>query len=258
MRFITPLLTMVYTRTHDFVQIEPTNRCNLHCAICPREVQHGGIDISEEMLVRILNQHARIWRIHLQGYGEPYIHKDYTHLCKVASDYGPVVTITNGTIFDYNSVPYLEEICVSLDSIDPIECLVARGPTYKLNTVLATIEKLVDIGAPVMVNYTRSKWSWHQEEPIKKYCERIGVKMTSTRVRNWFTPREPQYLKTHLECLEERAKFGPYPAWEPRCPFRHGRYYYYLADGERHPCCSRPFKHQKEMNTAFDCASCPD
>jgi MoaA/NifB/PqqE/SkfB family radical SAM enzyme len=221
-------------------------------------MQKGGIDITEDKLVNILNQHKRIWRIHLQGYGEPYIHKGYTRLCKVASEYAPVATITNGTIFDFDSIQYLEDICVSLDSLDPKECLIARGPTYKLDTVLATIEKLVDIGAPVQVNYTRSKWSWTQEKPIEAYCKSLGIQMQHTRVRNWFTPREPQYAQSHLDCLEERAMFGPYPAWEPRCPFRHGRYYYYLADGERHPCCSRPFKHQKDMNTPLDCASCPD
>lgn len=116
----------------------------------------------------------------------------------------------------------------------------------------------MEIGAPVQVNYTRSKWTWKQEKPIAEYCRKLGITMQHTRVRNWISPREPRYLQAHLECLEERALFGPLPPHEQVCPYRHGRYYYYLADGTRNPCCGRPFKHQKDMNTMFDCSSCPN
>lgn len=91
------------------IQIEVTNRCNLNCAMCPREkfeLEYQDMDLS--IFERILTKFKPNTKIVLTGWGEPLLHPDIFRIIALCKSRGLVTEMTT------NGVLITEEAAVKL------------------------------------------------------------------------------------------------------------------------------------------------
>ncbi len=102
-------------------QIEPTSRCNLKCKMCVRGQFPIG-DMKLEDFKVILSKLDKLIKIHLQGLGEPFLHKEIFKMIKYAREKGIIVNLnSNATLFTKEIVDKImeadvNEIAISIDS----------------------------------------------------------------------------------------------------------------------------------------------
>jgi radical SAM protein with 4Fe4S-binding SPASM domain len=109
------------------VYIEPTNRCNERCTICPRTFfeREGAADLDFARFVAILDQFPGVERVVLHGIGEPLLAHDLPAMVAEARARGARV------LFNTNAIALsarmaerlidagLDELRVSMDAADP-------------------------------------------------------------------------------------------------------------------------------------------
>ncbi len=109
------------------LQIEPTNRCNLHCSIC----SHSLLGVSKEKdltfseFKAILDKFGnRLERVFLQGLGEPFLNPELNAMISYACQQGLFVyTTTNANAFTERIIQGmissgLNELRISIDTFD--------------------------------------------------------------------------------------------------------------------------------------------
>lgn len=99
------ILSRVFsTPVWDWIQVEVTTRCNASCLYCPRTVygkRWPNRDLPLEAFQRLLRDLPRCRYVHLQGWGEPFLHPDLFRMVKMAKDAGcRIGTTTNGTLLN--------------------------------------------------------------------------------------------------------------------------------------------------------------
>ena len=94
-------------------QIEPTDRCNLRCIMCPRTYmtgEGGSHDLALGDFKRILDQIPTLKSIQLSGFGEPFLNAELPGMIEIARARGiHVATNSNGTCFSENNVQKIVE-----------------------------------------------------------------------------------------------------------------------------------------------------
>lgn len=104
-------------KLHSLV-IESTSRCNLKCAMCPRNsYEHDIGDIDIELFKKISKYFNRGIDVNLAGWGEPLLHPELDELINIAKRKGASVSFTtNATLLDIETSKKL--IKNGLDFID--------------------------------------------------------------------------------------------------------------------------------------------
>ena len=127
------------------VQIEITNRCNMDCPMCPREV----LDIELEHMdwdkfVTVTDKLTERENITLTGWGEPFLHPRIFDMIAYCKERGHRVMITSNGLFTKESIADeilnsgLDEITFSIDGVEDNN--VSNGHTS--NKVYENIEKI--------------------------------------------------------------------------------------------------------------------
>ena len=127
------------------VQIEITNRCNMDCLMCPREV----LDIELEHMdwdkfVTVVNKLTEREDITLTGWGEPFLHPRIFDMVTYCKERGHRVMITSNGLFTKDSIvdgilnSGLDEITFSIDGVEGNS--VSNGHTS--NKVFENIENI--------------------------------------------------------------------------------------------------------------------
>lgn len=95
----------------DWMQIEVTTRCNAFCHYCPRTTYRtlwDNRDLSLETFRTLLPVIADTKMIHLQGWGEPFLHPHLFEMIARAKKTGcKVGTTTNGMLLDRREIDRL-------------------------------------------------------------------------------------------------------------------------------------------------------
>ena len=82
------------------VQIEVTNRCNLHCGMCPRDLyglEHEDMDLT--LFRQILEAlPAPVRRVTLVGWGESLLHRDLFTMIRLVQEGGREVQLTSNAL----------------------------------------------------------------------------------------------------------------------------------------------------------------
>ena len=132
--------------TIQFLQIEPTTRCNFTCGFCcGRSMTQSDLDV--EGFERALAQWPELRHIELQGEGEPLLHPRFFDMVELARARGIVISfITNGSLLDDAAIDRIlsggvEKISISLESADPATFRAIRGG--KLEKVTANLRRLM-------------------------------------------------------------------------------------------------------------------
>ncbi|MBP1685147.1 MAG: radical protein [Deltaproteobacteria bacterium] len=85
------------------LQVEPTNRCNLRCAICPvtRGMERSSGDMDLELFKRMIDETAgSVFLMLLWNWGEPFFNPQAFEMIAYARERGiRVVSSTNGHVF---------------------------------------------------------------------------------------------------------------------------------------------------------------
>ena len=147
------------------VYVEATNRCNLSCSTCMRnvwDVKYG--HMSSETFERILSgleAFPEKPELFLGGYGEPLFHPNILHMIKRAKETGHRVSlITNGILLTGSMIRQLidlnlDMLWVSLDGASP-ECYTDVRLGDSLPTVL---ENLTQLRTQKYQKFGGSNWS---------------------------------------------------------------------------------------------------
>ncbi|MCP5052342.1 MAG: radical SAM protein, partial [bacterium] len=79
--------------------IEPTNRCNLDCIMCPRMTRKRFGILTFTDFKTILNKMPHLRRLNLNGDGEPFLNPELAEMLQLAKQRGIMTrTITNATV----------------------------------------------------------------------------------------------------------------------------------------------------------------
>jgi MoaA/NifB/PqqE/SkfB family radical SAM enzyme len=148
----------------DWIQIEVTSRCNAACAYCPRTVYHSqwaSRDLSLDTFERLRPVFAKTKMVHLQGWGEPLLHRDFFEMVARAKKTGcKVGTTTNGILLDRQEISRLiksniDHVTFSLTGICENNDTVRKGTDFRkiLQAIsdLAAQKKALHVETP-MVN----------------------------------------------------------------------------------------------------------
>ena len=109
----------------EFVQVEPTTRCNLNCCFCAgRHLPQR--DMTLDAFEHVLRSSPAIAHIRLQGEGEPLVHPRFFEMAEMARARHAAVrfsTITNGNLLSANADRIvdvrLQHVFVSIDTANP-------------------------------------------------------------------------------------------------------------------------------------------
>lgn len=112
-----------------YIQLEPTNRCNQKCIMCPRnepdyDVPFG--DMSFKDYIKILDQIPYISNMQLNGLGEPLLHPEIFNMIKEAKKRGIKLSM-NSNLIPVNSIEKAKKLVdsgldilkVSIDTANP-------------------------------------------------------------------------------------------------------------------------------------------
>ncbi len=136
----------------DWIQVEITSRCNAHCTYCPRTAYGANWvsrDISPDLFERLLPVFASSKLIHLQGWGEPFLHEHFHSMVARAKKAGcRVSTTTNGMLLDRENITRLvaggiDHLTFSLAGIGARNDAVRRGTGFE--TVFRAIAEVAAV-----------------------------------------------------------------------------------------------------------------
>lgn len=137
----------------DTLQFEVTNRCNLKCSICCRDLREGSLELRSLSFIdfeKIFNKVSSIFNIkefNPQGLGEPLLCADILKILSlVKSKQITTWLVTNGTLIDDSLAKGLieagvDKIRISVDSADA-ELYAKIKPDSRLEKVINNISHL--------------------------------------------------------------------------------------------------------------------
>ncbi|MDY6820363.1 MAG: radical SAM protein [Deferribacterota bacterium] len=149
------------------LQVEPTTRCQLKCRICPRSdqaVQWVEEDMPLALYKKLSDYFSVTKHVHLQGWGEPLLHKDIIEMVNIAKRAGSIVSLTtNGLLLDNNMIVELLKSNIDIlafslgGSSDHTHSLVRGG---KLSDMLNNISCLIAAKKKNNLKYPQIKFSY--------------------------------------------------------------------------------------------------
>jgi len=199
-----------------YAQIEPTNRCNQRCIMCPRndrlDVPIGDMDF--KTFKKILDQLPTIQNLLLNGLGEPLLNKELPEMIIYAYSRGIKVSInSNCALVDKSLAEKLVNsglhlIKISLDSTDPkIYQSIRNGP---LEPVIRGIKELVkarrerkSFYPQLWFNSIIMKQNYNQIFAILKLAEELGVDYVRFKPIDTFDVYKDEDLKISNKQLEK-------------------------------------------------------
>lgn len=209
-----------------YAQIEPTNRCNQRCIMCPRndrlDVPVGDMDFNT--FKKILNQLPAIQNLQLNGLGEPLLNKELPEMIKYAKSRGISVSInSNCALIDESLAKKLVEsgldlLKISMDSADAEAYQSIRGTS--LEQTIKGIEALVAAKKEKQSSYPQlwfnsiiMKNNYKNLDEILKLGNRVGVDLIRFKPLNIFWAQsdsglavEPKELKGAIRKAIEIGK----------------------------------------------------
>jgi radical SAM protein with 4Fe4S-binding SPASM domain len=137
----------------SLIQVEPSSRCNLRCQMCPvttkgtLSTQNPGV-MSDDVWASVRAIGARIGKVLMTGFGEPFLHPDFLDMLRDLDSRGVVIAfstngilVTDDIVRQLNKLKNLAHVNVSIDSPDPeVYREVRRGDVHR---ALAGLKKLV-------------------------------------------------------------------------------------------------------------------
>lgn len=183
----------------QYIVIEPTNCCNLHCIMCPRgEMTRPQGCMNFELFKKIINEcEGKVDFIYLHFFGEPLLHPRIVDFINYAAGKGMTIALsTNATVLNetisralLNSK--LDLLIISIDSINP-ETYTKIRKGGNLENLLKNIDIFLDmqqrLEATLNVSLQMIEMSLNKNE-IKMFTSRWklreGLNLTIKPIYNY-------------------------------------------------------------------------
>jgi MoaA/NifB/PqqE/SkfB family radical SAM enzyme len=133
----------------DWIQVEVTSDCNAACIYCPRTIYKDCWENRHLPLVtfkKLIPAFSETKHVHLQGWGEPFLHPDFFEMVAIAKKAGcRVGTTTNGMLLNRETIKRVVEsridiIAFSLAGADEENDRIRKGT--RLTKVLDAMRTL--------------------------------------------------------------------------------------------------------------------
>jgi len=206
------------------LQIEPTNRCNLRCSLCPVAeglTREAGF-MESELFRRIIDEvEEYVFLILLWEWGEPFINPEIYEMIEYAHSKGiRLVSSSNGHIFAHGDHAEkvvrsgLDSLIVAVDGISQ-ETYTRYRRDGNLETVLTGIRSVVakkrelNLQTPfINLRFIVMKHNEHEIPLLRHVAESLGVDVYTLKTlypghdvdpaqdkNNEFIPENPQYRR---------------------------------------------------------------
>jgi putative metalloenzyme radical SAM/SPASM domain maturase len=167
--------------------VEVTTRCNLRCAMCPKEAPGRTIregDMSRETFDRLAPSFPRLEALILNGIGEPLLHPDLERFIEAAKREMPasgwVGFQTNGQLLGRKRAASLasagvDRICISADAVSPemFRSLRRGGKQQAIETAVASLHEAArERGRPISIGleFVAMRGNLHQLPDLVRWA----------------------------------------------------------------------------------------
>lgn len=256
--------------------LELTNKCNLHCVMCPREYEYGkGMipgDMSTELAKRLIDEsYPYVQSMGLTGMGETLFAPNLTEVAKYIKSKKKSIIIfisTNANFPDFlekvsSVLPYIDTIQISTDGIGETYQSIRKGASFELleKNLKALIPLAQKNNVDVMLNMVVNKKNFTSMAPLIEFAASYNIKyvrLTPVNLVSIPSVSKDYYdFFSSIEFNKERDKAiencRKYPDIEvtglnelknkssiEQCPFM-WNHFQVNYDGEVPPCCAKPF-----------------
>ncbi len=209
----------------EYASFEVTSYCNLKCSFCNREEviknpKHISID-SWIYILEKLKLHP-IKEAKLQGLGEPFLHPQFSDLCRIFKQYFPkskVITATNCQYKITNNfktaLKYIDLIYLSIDGYkENYEKFRKPSRWSKLINFLEQLKNIKKFDCKITCNYVVNKENINDIKKIEELCDKYDIKELRLNIaQNWsensslkqnestwgYTRKDLDYLKSEYK-----------------------------------------------------------
>jgi MoaA/NifB/PqqE/SkfB family radical SAM enzyme len=187
--------------------VEISSFCNGECIYCPHTEYRENWEsrlLPMELYLKIIPAFKKTELVHLQGWGEPFTHPDFTDFLRLAKEAGCMVgTTTNGTLIDSEKIRELVDegldiICFSIAGIDEKNDEIRKGT--QIRKVLKRIEEIHRIknnrsvdNPRVHMAYMLLRSGLDDVDKIPAFAKDAGV--SQTVINSLFLPVNPTMEK---------------------------------------------------------------
>jgi len=190
--------------TFDWIQVEVTSACNAACIYCPRTVykdvwedRHLPLDAFRKLKPAF----AKSRHVHLQGWGEPFLHPDFFEMVAIAKAAGCWVgTTTNGMLLNRDRVTRMIEsgvdiIAFSLAGTGEKNDVIRKGTSLKkvLEAICALDRAKKEMGRErpeIHVAYMLFRSGMGELEALPALLDGLGVSQVVVSTLDFVTTDE--------------------------------------------------------------------
>ena len=186
------------------VQIEPTQRCNYSCEMCPIDELNPNIakkDLTlDEFKIIVSNLPNSVNTICMSGLGEPFLNKDYIEMIKYAKNKGYILEVyNNGSMFKTEILEFVDYIYFSVDAINQkLIKEIRKGVKYdKLFDSINESIKYRDknnSSLKIMINFTISNKNYQEIPLLFELCNTLKINLLQIQaMANNYANNSPKY-----------------------------------------------------------------
>lgn len=266
--------------------LELTNRCNLHCTMCPREHAYGKTlrpgQMDTTLAKRLLDEGLPYaTSIGLTGMGETFLATNLLEVAQYAKKVKPSIVTFVSTNANFPGfldratpvLPYIDTLQVSIDGTGETYNRIRRGGNFDdLRSNLSRLVPLADQnGVDLMFNMVIDTTNHHAMADVITFAAEMGVRyvnfnyinlvsMPQTRREEYRFFRSPEYAAALAKVKEHSARYPqievtgldlPTAVGFAKCPLLHNRFQVNV-DGTVPPCCGKPFTALYSYGTVAD------
>lgn len=166
-----------------FLEINLTERCNLHCVYC--RANSGGkkrLNVDPQLLTQALEESYEfgVARITISG-GEPTLYSNFDYAIELLSIFqNRWALLTNGTVITRIIAKKLREagvrnVQISVAGLDPATDTEHRGIRESLQRSVRGLRYLADEGVHTTLGFNVTSANVHQVDQLSRFCESVCV-----------------------------------------------------------------------------------
>lgn len=265
----------------NYLQLEPTSRCNMQCRNCTRDTLSRFGDLDLDSFFYIVKQFPFLKEVKLQGLGEPLLNDSLFDMASFLKKKRTTTYIaTNGTLMTkqiaLNMIKYFDKIEISIDSSDRYLFRDIRGrdcfdEVLRSTRLLRSVNKNSDIA----INFVMEKANMSELPAMIKLAHDLKLDhINVVSLQNWVNPGS-KHKDKRREILERRIEddrrinhelkeammlaksfnmyldFSDSSNQKGRC-FWYKRGVYISWNGYVTPCCMRPNYEEFNFGNIFE------
>jgi len=177
----------------NYLQLEPTSRCNMKCRNCTRDILGVSGDMDFNDFIKVIRQFLFLKEVKLQGLGEPLLNASIFKMAEYLKKKSITTYIaSNATLITEEKacdmIKYFDKIEISLDAFGRDKIKEIRGVDC-LDSILKGIRLLSSANnsnADIAVNFVMEKANVEDLVPLIGLISDLGVyNINIVNLQNW-------------------------------------------------------------------------